>query len=163
MPAGGFASAREGEAWARRFFYGTWTPALTADALARSQVPREELSVRAAAQAALLSDATRTPKEYGQVRAPALSVWAEKTRQSFFFWIQPSDTATLRRANVYLAARRQWESRGVERFRQSTPVAHVVSFPAHHAMFITVPERTLAEIRPFLSTAPTAPPATRRE
>ena len=162
MPSGGFASPREGEAWARRFFYGTWTPALTADALARSRVPRDELRARAAAQADLLSDATRTPKEYRPIRAPALSIWAEKTRQSHFFWLPPSDTATMRRADAYLVARRQWELRGVERFRRDAPMAQVVSFPAHHAMFITAPERTLAEVRSFLlSATPTSPPPSR--
>ena len=149
-PAGGFASPAAGEAWARRYFYGTWTAALTADAVARSRIPPEEAPARAAAHAALLADAAAHPKEYARVAAPALAVWAEKTRASFFFWLDGADSAVAARADAYLAARRRWEGRGVGRFRRQTRHATVVAFPAHHAMYITAPERTAREVRRFL-------------
>lgn len=150
QPEGGIKTAAEGEAWARRYFYGTWTPALTADGVARSRVSPDELSARGAQHAALLRDATRAPKEYTRVRAPALAIWAQKTRASYFFWMDSADTALVRRGDAYLKARREWEQRGADRFRRETRNATVVSFPAHHAMFITAPDRTLAEITRFL-------------
>ena len=151
QPQGGIRSPAEGEAWARRYFYGIWTPALTNDGVARSQIDRRELEARDAQHAALLSDATRSPKEYASVRAPGLALWAQKTRESYFFWMDTADTALVRRGDAYLEARREWEQHGADRFRREMRNAKVVSFPGHHAIFITAPDRTLAEIRQFLT------------
>jgi pimeloyl-ACP methyl ester carboxylesterase len=150
-PAEGFKTPAEGEAWARKYFYGTWTPALTADGVTRSRINPNEVAERNRQHSVLLMDATLAPKEYASLRAPALAIWGEKTRDSYFFWIDRTDSATLARADIYLAARRRWEKRGVDRFRREAKGGRVVNFPAHHAMFITAPDRTLAEITRFLT------------
>lgn len=150
QPVGGFSSPAEGEAWARKYFYGTWTPALTANAVAQSSIPTVERPARAAQIAGLLSDASSYPKEYSLVKAPALAIWAQKTRSSFFFWLDTTDTAMMKRADAYLEATRAWEQAGIDRFRRNLRGAEVVAFPAHHAMYITAPDTTLAVLRRFL-------------
>lgn len=85
------------------------------------------------------------------MRAPALALWAEKTADTHYFWVDRADTATIERARDHLENyRRSWEQKGVERFRREAKHGRVVSFPAHHWMIVTDEQRVLREIREFL-------------
>lgn len=149
-PEGGVRSVGEYRDWARRYFYGTWSNALEADMWAGSSATDEENARRSEARAALLVDVTSHPKEYAQVNAPALALWAEKTMQTHYPWVDPTDADAVGRAEEYLRLRRLWEQNGVERFRREMRDRRVIAFPAHHWMFVTNEERVLREIRSFL-------------
>lgn len=149
-PEGGVASVAEYRDWARRYFYGTWSSALEADMWAGSSASDEENARRSLARAALVADVTANPKEYAQLEAPALALWAEKTMQTHYPWVDPTDSSAVTRAEEYLRLRRIWEQNGVDRFRRETRGGRVTAFPAHHWMFVTAEERVLREIRSFL-------------
>lgn len=150
-PATGFPSAAEYRRWAEKYMFGVWTDALESDMWAGAAAPESDAKLRLKARDALLADATAHSKEYRLVRAPALALWAEKTLDTHYFWIDRADTATVRRARDHIENyRRPWEQSGVERFRREARHGRVVSFPGHHWMFITDEPRVLNEIRQFL-------------
>lgn len=149
-PEGGMTTAGEYREWARRYFYGAWSAALEADMWSGSAATAEETERRGKATAALLADVAAHPKEYGKVKAPALAIWAEKTMQTHYPWVDPSDAGAVARAQEYLRLRRLWEGRGVDRFRSEAVDGRVVAFPAHHWLFVTAEDRALREIRSFL-------------
>jgi pimeloyl-ACP methyl ester carboxylesterase len=145
-----FATPAEAEEWTKRFVYGTWSNALSADAEAFRSVPPADAAKRAKAQASLLEDATAHPKQYHRLTAPALSIWAEKTLATQYFWIERQNADLVRRAEEHLLAWRKWETEGVKRFRRDALKSEVVAFPAHHWLFITELDRTASAIREFL-------------
>lgn len=149
-PEKGFSSAAEYRAWAEEYFFGTWTNALEADIWASASAGGADAARAAKSRASLLADAAAHSQEYRLVRAPGLALWAEKTLESHYFWIDRADTAMVSRARDHLKARRQWERRGVDRFRREMGNGRVVAFPAHHWMFVTDEERVLREVRAFL-------------
>lgn len=150
-PVGGFSSAAEYRRWAEEYFFGLWTNALEADMWASASADGAEAERQAKARAALLSDATAHPKDYRHLRVPALALWAEKTLDTHYFWIDRTDTATVERARDHFENyRRPWERKGVERFRREAKNGRVVAFPGHHWTFITDEKRVLREIRDFL-------------
>ncbi|OGF17988.1 MAG: hypothetical protein A2W00_15055 [Candidatus Eisenbacteria bacterium RBG_16_71_46] len=149
-PEKGFSSAAEYRAWAEEYFFGTWTNALEADIWASASAGGADAARAAKSRASLLADAAAHSQEYRLVRAPGLVLWAEKTLESHYFWIDRADTAMVSRARDHLKARRQWERRGVDRFRGEMRNGRVVAFPAHHWMFVTDEERVLREVRAFL-------------
>jgi pimeloyl-ACP methyl ester carboxylesterase len=147
----GFPSAAEYRRWAGRYLFGLWMDALESDMWASAHAEGAEAERQARARAALLADATARPKDYRQLRAPALALWAEKTLATHYFWIDRADTAMVRRAVDHLENyRRPWERKGVERFRREAGNGRVVAFPGHHWMFIIDEKRVLMEIRGFL-------------
>jgi pimeloyl-ACP methyl ester carboxylesterase len=99
---------------------------------------------------ALLADVTANPKEYGEIAAPALALWAEKTLQTHYFWLDSANPDAVEQAREYLRLRRLWEQRGVERFEREMAAGEVVVFPGHHWVFITDEERVLGHIRSFI-------------
>jgi len=149
-PAEGYASAADYRRWAEKYFFGTWTNALEADMWASAAASGADAERAGKSRASLLADAAAHPQEYRPVRAPALALWAEKTLDSHYFWIDRADTAMIARARDHLKSRRLWEWRGVDRFRREMRNGRVVSFPAHHWMFVTDEERVLRELRAFL-------------
>lgn len=149
-PEGGAASVGEYRDLARHYFYGTWSPALEADMWSGNSATREENERRGKARAALLADAISQPKEYAQVSAPALSLWAQKTMQTHYQWVDRADADAVARAEEYLRLRRLWEQSGVDRFQREMPAGRTVAFPGHHWMFVTDEEHVLGEIRSFL-------------
>ncbi len=149
-PEKGFSSAAEYRAWAEKYFIGTWTNALEADMWASASASGADAERAGKSRASLLADAAAHPQEYRLVRAPALALWAEKTLDSHYIWIDRADTALVARARDHLKSRRQWEWRGVDRFRREMRNGRVVAFPAHHWIFVTDEERVLREVRAFL-------------
>jgi len=148
----GFSSAAEYRRWAEKYLIGRWTNALEADMWAGASADGADAERRAKARAALLADATAHPKDYRHVRAPALALWAEKTLDTHYFWIDRNDTAAVERARDHLENyRRPWEEKGVERFRRQAKNGRVVAFPGHHWTFITDEKRVLREMWGFLS------------
>jgi pimeloyl-ACP methyl ester carboxylesterase len=150
-PDSGMSSMAEYREWARRYFYGTWSPALEAELWAGASVDTAERERRGKAQSALLADVTANPKEYEQVTAPALAFWAEKTLQTHYFWLDSANTDAVERAREYLRLRRLWEQRGVERFKRELSGGEAIAFPGHHWLFITDEEQVLRQLRSFLS------------
>ena len=149
-PAEGFASAEAYRPWAEATFFGTWTNALEADMWASASASGADAERAGKARASLLADATAHPQDYRPVRASAMALWAEKTLDSHYFWIDRADAAMVARARDHLESRRKWEARGVDRFRREMRNGRVVAFPAHHWMVVTEEERVLREVRTFL-------------
>jgi pimeloyl-ACP methyl ester carboxylesterase len=136
--------------WSRRYFYGTWSMALEADMWAGTPPSGEEGALRGPARAALFADVTAHPKEYSRVAAPALAIWARKTMDSHFFWLDRAEPEAAARAREYLRLRDVWEGNGAERFRREMAHGKVVAFPAHHWVFVSHQQRVLRELRAFL-------------
>jgi pimeloyl-ACP methyl ester carboxylesterase len=150
-PAEGFSSAAEYRTWAEKYFFGSWTDALEADMWASASAQGPEAELQSRARAALLADAAAHPKDYRPLRVPALALWARKTLDTHYFWIDRSDTGTVRRARDHLENYRgPWERKGVTRFRREARNGRVVVFPGHHSMVVANEGRVLREIRGFL-------------
>jgi len=147
-PTGGFHSVSDRREWMKKAF-GFWSDAIEAEMWAALVSP-EETQRRKKVQASLLEDAREHPKEYSEVRSPALSIWALKSFEMQCPWVDRADTAVVARMKATFEARRQWEAKSIERFRREMKHRRVVAFPATHGVFLTGPDRTEREMITFL-------------
>jgi non-heme chloroperoxidase len=136
---------------AKRYRFGYWSDALES-AILRS--PEAD----PAATDGLLRDATRNPKEYQAVEAPALALTARYTMQTWFFYLDPVvDSVKWKGAEGWLASVLQpWLAAGRDRFRREKRSSRTIAFEGDHHLFNSHPDRTLREIRGFLL-SPVAP------
>lgn len=131
--------------WSKHYRFGYWSDGLESG-IGRSPAP-DDAAIRSLAR-----DATLHPKEYREVRAPALALTARYTMQNWFFYLDPvADSAKWRKAEHWLKALVQpWLETGHERFRREMRSAQSIEFETDHHLFNSHPDRTLREIRGFL-------------
>lgn len=136
--------------WSKRYRFGYWADAIESGIL---RSPDSD----PAADGSLLRDAILHPKEYRAVRSPALAITARYTMQNWFFYLDPTADSVKWRASEHWLTKivRPWLEQGHERFRREMRAQRSIEFEADHHLFNSYPDRTLAEIRRFLS-SPTA-------
>jgi pimeloyl-ACP methyl ester carboxylesterase len=93
--------------------------------------------------------------DYTGVRAPALALYADKTRADVLPFLA-ADRAANARAAALLDSVRPWEAGERARFARELPRARVVAFPSHHYQFLSHPAATERLMRAFLTTIPPA-------
>jgi non-heme chloroperoxidase len=135
----------------KRYRFGYWSDALESGIL-RSPSSDD------ASDECLLQDATLHPKEYRQVKVPALALTAGYTMQNWFFYLDPiADSVKWRGAEHWLTrVLNPWLGAGRERFRREMRSGRTIELEADHHLFNSYPARTLREIRQFLL-SPAAP------
>jgi len=131
--------------WGKRDLWGFWSDAMEADRVRAADADPIELRM-------LLDDATRHPKEYRAVRAPALAISAFYTPAIWFPYLDPlQDSAQWRAATGWVLNRlRPFLDAGHERFVREIPNGRLIELDSDHYVFVFREEHTLAELRDFL-------------
>jgi pimeloyl-ACP methyl ester carboxylesterase len=149
FPFGADPSATEKD-WLRRYYYPQWTDELEAEW--RTRPAYDVVRRRRVLLAQYADDASREPRRYAALPAPALAIVSEETVDTVYPWLAADDTVRRRRADEHLrGARAAWRRAEVARFAQEAPRARVVAFPAHHFAFVFQRERVVPEVRRFLA------------
>jgi non-heme chloroperoxidase len=131
--------------WGKRCAFGYWSDALEIDAVRSPNADTVALRL-------LLADAQRQPKEYRNVRAPALALASRYTAERWFFYLDPvRDSVKWRAAERWIdTGVRPFLAKGHQRFLREIPHGRLVEFDSDHFLFIYCETRTLAELRSFL-------------
>jgi pimeloyl-ACP methyl ester carboxylesterase len=132
--------------WGKRDLWGFWSNAMEVDRVRTKDA--DSLAVRV-----LSHDTQVHPKEYRAVRAPALALSAWYTTGQWFFHLDPlRDSVMWQRASRWVDSElRPFIARGNKRFLDEIPNGRLVQFDSDHYVFIFREERSLAELRGFLS------------
>jgi non-heme chloroperoxidase len=155
FPFGNDPSAAERD-WLRRYYYGGWPGAVEADWRARPDP--DTVRRRRVLLPQYVDDAGRRPPPWRAVQAPALALCAGETLERAFPWLDAADPRRAR-AEAYLRDERMASRReAAARFLAEAPRGRVVEFPSHHFLFLSDPQRVIAEIRAFLQEMPWATP-----
>jgi non-heme chloroperoxidase len=131
--------------WGKRDVWRFWSDAMEADRIRAADA--DPIALRM-----LLEDATKHPKEYRAVRAPALAISAFYTPAIWFPYLDPiEDSVKWEQATRWVVDRlRPFLDRGHERFLREIPNGRLVELDSDHYVFIFREEHTLAELQSFL-------------
>jgi non-heme chloroperoxidase len=132
--------------WGKRDLWGFWSNAMEVDRVRSNDA--DSFAVRV-----LEHDTQIHAKEYRAIRAPALALSAWYTTGQWFFHLDPlRDTLKWQQASRWMdSALRPFVARGNQRFLDEISNGRLVQFDSDHYVFIFREERTLAELRGFLS------------
>jgi non-heme chloroperoxidase len=131
--------------WGKRDLWRFWSDAMEADRVRAADA--DPIALRM-----LLDDATKHPKEYRAVRAPALAISAFYTPAIWFPYLDPlQDSVKWGQATRWVINRlRPFLDRGHERFVREMPNGRLIELDSDHYVFIFREEHTIAELRNFL-------------